>query len=311
MVVALWAPAAGAGEPVDAARELAREGLALFQEGRFEAAYDKFAEANQLRRAPTLLLFMARCEREVGRLLEAQKLYQAVVDEPLGPDASPPFVEAQETAGPELEELRDRIPSVRIAVGGPPLSTTEVRVDGELVDSSLLDDPVPLNPGRHVLTASAPGFVSASHELELVEDGSVMPVQLDLEPEPGGEGAEAIAAGTEGAPGPLWPSIVAFGVGGAALGVGAVTGGIALSQTADIRSRCTHNICPPEELDKRDEARTMATVSTASFIAGGVLAAAGVVLFILRPGGEEGESAQAVQVEPWLGPGMAGLRGSF
>jgi len=119
------------------------------------------------------------------------------------------------------------------------------------------------------------------------------------------------SAATADAAGPIWPSLVALGVGGAALGVGAVTGAIAVTESMDVRSRCSGNRCPFEEEEQASSARTLANVSTASFVVGSAAVAAGAVLLFLRPGGTQGESDEAARVEPWLGPGLAGLQGRF
>jgi len=303
-LVSLWSADVRAGEPVQAARELAREGLALFESGRFDAAHDKFAEANRLRRAPTLLLYMARCRRELGRLLEAQSLYQMVLDEPVAPDASEPFRQAQSSAEGELGELRERIPSIRIAVRGSPASETEVGLDGKLVEASAREQPIALDPGRHVLSAWARGYRLVSREIELAADGSVTTVELALEPEPPTDGAGQ-------AQGPLWPSLVVLGVGAAALGVGTATGMMSLSKTTEIQSHCNHNICGDEHEQEWESASTLADVSTWSFVGGGAAVAAGVVLLIVRPGGSSDDDDKTVRLEPWLGPGLAGLQGRF
>ena len=52
---------------------------------------------------------------------------------------------------------------------------------------------------------------------------------------------------------------------------------------------------------------TLAGVSTGTFVAGGVLAAAGILLVVTAPGAKP----QPVGLVPVVGPGFAGLAGKF
>jgi hypothetical protein len=100
----------------------------------------------------------------------------------------------------------------------------------------------------------------------------------------GGDGSGAKATG--GAQRTL--AFVAFGVGGAGLAAGAITGAIALGKKNDLHAACpNYPGCPEQNAtragDLSSSASTFATVSTVSFIAGGVFVAAGAVLLLLQP----------------------------
>ena len=80
--------------------------------------------------------------------------------------------------------------------------------------------------------------------------------------------------------------MTALGAGG--IGVGAVFGSIALADHATITSVCPNNVCPSDSATTRvagarEESQTFADVSTVLFIAGAVLAGAGVVLVLTTP----------------------------
>ena len=55
-------------------------------------------------------------------------------------------------------------------------------------------------------------------------------------------------------------------------------------------------------------ANGQATVSTAAFIAGGVLLAGGVVMFVFAPRGRTEQSARNVYLTPLLGPSTSGFQ---
>lgn len=75
-----------------------------------------------------------------------------------------------------------------------------------------------------------------------------------------------------------------MGVGGAALIVGGVFGGLAVGSTNDADSAEFVD----DALRKRDDAKTQAAVADAMFITGGVLAATGLVLVLSTLGGRKG-----------------------
>jgi hypothetical protein len=76
-----------------------------------------------------------------------------------------------------------------------------------------------------------------------------------------------------------------MGVGVVGLGVGTVFGFLAKSKLdASNNGPCDKNDrCTPDGLNDRHSAESFATVSTIGFIAGGVFAAGGVVLFLTAP----------------------------
>ncbi len=104
-----------------------------------------------------------------------------------------------------------------------------------------------------------------------------------------------------------------IGVGGALLIVGAATGGVALSKKSTITSNCdvSTKVCKNAAgEDAVNSAQTMATVSTATFIVGGVLAAAGIVVAVTAP--KPSHTAwNAPSVNVGFGPGSFAVSGAF
>jgi len=102
----------------------------------------------------------------------------------------------------------------------------------------------------------------------------------------------------------------------------AVFGGIAASDWSSAKAACkgqpvscTTTPSSPG-FESETSATTRATVSTASFVAGGVLAAGGVVVFVTAPKSTAGDglvSARGVELVPTGGPGGMGMMvmGSF
>src|SRR5580700_10780387 len=122
-------PAPSAAELADA-RGKAEEGLRRYDAGRWQEAYDLFLEADRIHHAPTLVLYMANCQRGLGNLLAARALDQRLSDEEFGPDAPAAFLEARANARKALKELAERIPFVRVTLTGPGAEHARVLVDG-------------------------------------------------------------------------------------------------------------------------------------------------------------------------------------
>ncbi len=80
---------------------------------------------------------------------------------------------------------------------------------------------------------------------------------------------------------------ITLGVGAVGLGIGAATGALSLSRVSDLEARCGGYRCTPAEEPDAHRAKTLGTISTAAFVVGGVAAAAGVVLLVIRPGGAQ------------------------
>jgi hypothetical protein len=96
-------------------------------------------------------------------------------------------------------------------------------------------------------------------------------------------------------------AIAGFSVAGAGLLVGAVTGGLSLSDAATLRDACPDGACPPELSDTLSRRDTLAHVSTASFALAGVGAVLGVVGVVLSVGGDDTPDGDA-EAELTVGP---------
>lgn len=91
------------------------------------------------------------------------------------------------------------------------------------------------------------------------------------------------------------PGFITIGVGAVGLGIGAVTGALSLSRVSDLEARCGGYHCrPADEADVRS-AKTLGNISTAAFVVGGVAAAAGALLLVIRPGGAQAPSAPSAK----------------
>ena len=281
----------------DVARAKAEEGLALFGERRWQDAYERFRIAEELFHAPTLVLHMAHCQRELGRLLAARALYRKVEEEPLAEDAPEAYRKAREDAVAGMQELGARIPRVSIDIPGRSTEGLIVLLDGGPV-AALHPADIELDPGKHRIHAAASGAEPLNLEIQVAERDRRR-IRLDLKP--------IAPPPRQPPPGSLLPGGVALGVGLAGLAVGGITGGLTMKRVADIKEGCDGARCPDTLQADADAVRPLATASNVGFILGGVGLAAGVVLLIVRPGGD---GPSALPVKAAVGP-LSGLAGTF
>jgi hypothetical protein len=298
VTVSLPAPAFAAPTAKDRAdaHALVNDARKAMKEKRWSDAVAALKKADKLDPSPALEVELAQAQEGAGKLVEAQRTLAAIVG---GTDPAFPAKKAREAAGKALEDLKARVPTVKVKIDGPPAGKATVLVDGIEVEG----DEVAVNPGDHTVGAEAKGFASAEKELHLAE-GAREEVQLHL-------AARAPAGATAEQPrGSRIPGIAVTSVGGAGLLLGAVFGGLAFQATSTAKAHCKGDLCPPSAASDVSRSKTFGNVSTGMFVAGGAIAVTGIALIIVAPGGgkpEEAPRAAGARLSPWLGPGVTGL----
>src|SRR5688572_20012435 len=100
------------------ARALGYSGVRAYGDGRYVEASEQLEQSLSLLPVPSLGLWSARALVKLGKLVEAERRYRAVVKMRLAADDSQVQHAARETAQAELLELLPRIPSVRVQILG-------------------------------------------------------------------------------------------------------------------------------------------------------------------------------------------------
>jgi len=315
------------------ARSAAERGGAEYKASHYKEALDLFLRAETLIHAPTHVLMIARTQAALGDLVLAKESYLKITRETLASSAPPAFKRAHEDAEKELKDLDPRIPSIQITTQGAPAAKgVVVLMDDKPVPAALVGIPRPVNPGKHVFKASAPGFAAEEKSLT-VKEGEALSLVLDLK----ASAASAASASGGGAPaGSLDPAAAPgqgdqvtppkpgagryiglgmMGVGVAGLVVGGVFSGLYASKRGEADAafdKCGVGCsgAPAQAVRKLDnDANGKGTIGVIGLVAGGALAIGGTVLFVLnRP---KAPSAAAARIEPWIGVGSAGVSGQF
>jgi len=297
------------------AGKLADQGFDLLKNKRWDEALEKFRVADNTLHSPMFVLFQARAEEGRGHWVEAQKLMQRVIDERLPEYAPENFWQAKQEAKQALAALSPRVPSVSLKLSGAEPATTTVTIDDRPVEGAASGSPVPVNPGRHKVVATTTDGRQADKTFS-VGEGEKREVAIDVggaavSPPPPPEGETPSSA-----PGRSWvaPGLT-YGIGGAALLVGVITGGVFIGRANDLKDKCPENHCSPDDEGEGKSVSTLGTVSTVFLVLGGVGIVVGTIfVFVPLEGSSDPGSAQTTaRYAPELGVGPTGLqlRGRF
>lgn len=275
--------------------------------GDYAGALKAYQGADAIMGVPSTGIEVAKMQAKLGKLVEAADTLMRVSRYPERPDEPEPFTAARREAVRLVPEIVERTPAVIITVEEAPADAEiTLRIDRVVVPGKTLELPHKVNPGTHLIEASAPGLVG-SQQVTLRE-GEERGVTLRMVP--GKSSADVPSQPSSADISPLvW---VGFGVGAAGVVVGTITGVLALSQESELEQTCPQQVCAGEGEDDLDSAYALAHVSTVGFIVGGVGATVGLIA-LLAGGSEPTESAteQSARVTPTLGLGTVGCTGRF
>ncbi|MCB9605279.1 MAG: tetratricopeptide repeat protein [Polyangiaceae bacterium] len=164
------------------ARTLATAGIEAFEAGKYADALDKVSRAQALYDAPIHLLYIARAQEKLGRLVEAAETYRKLERVKLDASAPTAFVQAQTDGQRELTALLPRLPSLRIEIEPAGIEGLVLKLDGVELSSAVIGVDRPSNPGERVIEASAPGYSTAQRKVNLVERQK-LDLKIELKPD--------------------------------------------------------------------------------------------------------------------------------
>jgi tetratricopeptide (TPR) repeat protein len=306
-------PAEAPNPKVEEARDAFRIGSALAKQAQWLDALAAFERSAKLRPHAVTTYNIAFCERALGRYTRAKKSFRRALEAPAN---ELPAALANEARGylAEIEQRTARAvvsltkPGAGIAVDGRPLEATGgTAAHPELVAGTR--DPGPpeavgapsflllVDPGTHVIVVSVPGAPDAIVTRDFAPGGSMT---LTLDPSrpdkpPGASGRRVGAA-------------IAFGVGGASAVAGALFGAFAIKNKKDLDDLCPlKSACPKSAQGTIDAMNTFALVSTIGVAVAVAGAGVGTVLIAT----DTKTARPTSSLSPVIGPGYAGIRGSF
>jgi hypothetical protein len=313
-----------AGEPNEggnaAAESLFQEARKLIDAKRYSEACPKLVASHKLAPAVGTLLNLADCYERAGQLASAwARFHEAIaLAQRLGrPDR-------EKTAKERADKLEPRLIKLTIVAPEPGL---EVKLDGNVLDPAVLGAPLPVDPGKHTIDATAKGKKSFNTTIDVSErtrapSVEVPPLDVDGEPVKGGPTRPPVerpeAARSDGSTQRL-VGVLVMGGGVAGAAVGSFFGLRTSSKWSDAKAHCTGLECDRTGVQLATDAKNAGTISTIAFIAGGALLAGGAVLYFTAPSappksavsGATRANASASDVRLGVGLGSIVVGGTF
>lgn len=318
LAAAPFAAFAGPAEDKATARELAKEGIAAEEDGNCKTAIDRLERAESLYHAPPHLQHLARCYQKTGRLVDATETWRKLTLESLPANSPPAFKEAVAEAEAELPKLEPRLGRLTIKTKET-YPDLVVEVDGKAWSSAAIGVPRVIDPGKHAVAARATGFEKSEQQVD-VGEGKAAEVTVALAPGAASAAPTASASASNSAMPPPsdgpWKTVglVAGGTGVAMVIGGVVTGLIGKGKVDQLEKDCAgprYSCKAPNLESRKDTIRTFQTTTNVLLIGGGVLAAAGIGLFLLAPSSKASNSSISLQISPGIQGGHVSLTGSF
>lgn len=278
--------ARGQGD-VASAEQLFREGRELMDTKNYALACPKLEASQRLDPGAGTLLNLARCYEVAGRTASAWVAYREAESAAEQSNRT----SWAESAHAHAEALAPQLVYFTVTVSEAPEGLVVAR-DGRVVDLAIYGVAVPVDPGPHTFMASAPGHETWTSTVDVPSRTSLAVPALAPMRRPPLPATPASAPSSTvtvvGATGHAQRTVgvVAGATGLAALVVGTVFGLDARSTYDDaIAGDCRGDprACSQAGIDRVGTARHRATASVALFIAGGVLAAGGAVMYLTAP----------------------------
>ena len=300
-----------------AAAALFEDGKRLMAEGKHATACPKLAESQRIDPGMGTLFNLAVCYEQTHRTASAWVGFRDVAAMAMAAGQS----EREKVARGRAAAIEPKLMRLKITMSTP-AGAVEVKRDGAVLAPALLGTSVPVDPGDHVVSASAPGKEPWKVVVKLDQPGNTITIDVPplLEKKPD---AGVVTPPNAPPPGPALPpdlpapasrgwrrplGIAATAVGAVGLGLGVGFGFMAKGAFNDSNTsgNCDEktNKCNTAGIAQRDDAISKGNIGTGVFIAGAVLAAGGVVLWITAPSSPK-------RPEIGIGPAGVSVRGTF
>ena len=297
-----------------AAQALFDQARGLMTAGKFAEACAKFAESDRLAPGAGTLLNLGSCYEKNGQIASAWATYAdaaSAADKANRKDWATRAKTRMAALSPDLSKLSIAVPATS------QLDGLEVKRDGVVVGASSYGVPIPVDPGPHVIEATAPGHKKWTNVVQVAAKKDQVAVTLPpLEAAP--DAVVVAPPPTVTTPAPVQATqptpdqptsshgstqrvvgIAVAGVGVVGVAVGAVFGLVASGKKGDAGNNCNPDLsrCNSTGVSDMSSARSSATIATVGFIAGGALVAGGVVLYLTAPKANA-EKALGLRITP-------------
>jgi len=282
------------GDAIKRAREQFNQALSLQTGGDWAGALALLKEVAAVKPTPQVRFNIALCEERLGRLVAALGDYELAASDAQAEKAD----QVAQEVDARLEALKARVPRVVVQRGEGADSAT-ISLDGVSLGDSVLNIPLPADPGPHVIEAKALGFRPFKQAFRVAEQQTAT-ILVKLEPEPVAALPPPLPPIHQTSPNMRTIGLVVGGVGVASLiGSGAF---FLLRQSTinDLDKQCgpDRQACPDSARSRVDDGKLYTTLADVTFAVGAVGLGVGAALVIV--GGHSSEQASVA-----LAPGAA------
>lgn len=312
------APARAQGSNAALAESLFREGKRLSSERKFAEACPKFAESYKLDPGLGTLLNLAICHESEGKPATAW----AEFSEASSRAKREGDTDRAALADEHVRALEPKLAHISITLApGAAVPGLVIKFDSRELASAALGLPIAVDPGRHVLEASAPGKEASTQTIDtpttpsnlavtvpVLKDSAATPLAVAPVPVP----APAPATPAPATPPPGSSSSTNTGAVVSGIATGAFVAGSVVTAVLYASKRSAFDDAnasgDPSRFDKRDSAQTMGTIN--AVMIGGAAVSAGVLVYFLVSGGKHespSPSAARLRLTPVVSPQVAGV----
>ena len=269
------------------AEALFREARALVGEGKAGEACPKFAESQRLDPQIGTALNLGICHAKEGKTATAWAELREIAEraESAGDAAR------ARLARKEADALEPSLARITIVPSPGLHADAVVSLDGAVVGRSALGSALPIDPGEHVVSVSAPGKTAWTKSVRVESadrlDVALPPLEEESRPTTTPAPAPTAREPDAGHEPPKQGSTpvlgyALLGIGVAGVGVGTVFGLQAMSKNSDADEKCSAT-CTPEGHALERDAFSASVVSTIAFGVGiGALAAGAYFVFFAK-----------------------------
>lgn len=301
------------GQTADEAKaeELFNKAVELSEARQYDQACPLLAQSQKLDPRASTLYALADCEREGGKPGSAIQHFTAYLKEydAMKADVRKRHDQRANSARGYIKKLEIDAPTLKLTFPSGIPGTFNVVRNGEAVNRVDLDKEIPVDPGEQIVVVEVPGHEPAEQRISLA-----LKEKKTVELAPGPVKAETPETGGGKKNIRRTIGFVLMGTGAAGLAFGGVMGGLAVGQKGTVDEHCKGLDCDQMGLDAVNTGRTYGNMSTIGLAAGGVLAAAGVVIFLTAPKSTPKPSTgfvTGIDVTPLRNGAFVGVEGQF
>ncbi len=274
------AAADGAGADQAMAQALFDEGRRLMDAHDYAHACPKFAESQRLDPGGGTILNLALCHEAEGKTASAWAEFNEALSQAIRDGRAEREARARES----IASLAPRLSRLTVTVADAMPPDLQVTVDGAPLGPASRGVAVPLDPGPHLVVATAAGKPTWTMTVTLGPGADAKAVLVPSFQSRVEAGASSEAPATKGGGGRRVAGLVLGGAGIAAVGVGAAFGVFALSRRSESNTDCPRAVCTRQGVDLNNQAITAAWVSDFGVGLGVIGVVAGAYLLLTGKG---------------------------